>query len=123
MFILSLFSSVKFLKCCSSEQESISFDHTGVLCHIVSSGSSSCTCIGKNRSFQPSDGSCLCRTGFIFYNELDFKSSTSDSELDCQPEVSPRYFCCIKFPVFFIFGQFTQTYSPPSKTICLCLNF
>ncbi|XP_024911023.1 cell death abnormality protein 1-like [Cynoglossus semilaevis] len=53
-------------------------------------GSSSCVCIGKNRSFQHSDGSCVCRTGFIFYNDLDFKSSTSDSELDCQPEVNPR---------------------------------
>nr|XP_054598666.1 uncharacterized protein si:ch211-286b4.4 [Nothobranchius furzeri] len=53
-------------------------------------GSSSCTCIGKNRAFQPSDGSCLCRTGFIFYNELDLKSSTSDSQLDCQPEVNRR---------------------------------
>ncbi|XP_074536526.1 uncharacterized protein LOC141798463 [Halichoeres trimaculatus] len=53
-------------------------------------GSSSCTCIGKNRAFQHSDGSCLCRTGFIFYNELDFKSSTSDSEFDCQPEVNKR---------------------------------
>ncbi|KAA8594284.1 hypothetical protein FQN60_005118, partial [Etheostoma spectabile] len=53
-------------------------------------GSSSCTCLGKNRAFQHSDGSCLCRTGFIFYNELDFKSSTSDSELDCQPEANRR---------------------------------
>nr|XP_057935999.1 SCO-spondin isoform X4 [Doryrhamphus excisus] len=53
-------------------------------------GSSSCACIGKNRAFQHSDGSCLCRTGFIFYNELDFKSSASDSELDCQPEMNRR---------------------------------
>ncbi|XP_019743138.1 zonadhesin [Hippocampus comes] len=53
-------------------------------------GSSSCTCIGKNRSFQRSDGACLCRTGFIFYNELDFKSTTSDSALDCQPEMYMR---------------------------------
>ncbi|KAM4567238.1 uncharacterized protein PAE49_010636 isoform 2-T2 [Odontesthes bonariensis] len=53
-------------------------------------GSSSCICIGDNRAFQYSDGSCVCRTGFIFYNELDFKSSTSDSELDCQPEVNRR---------------------------------
>ncbi|XP_038155551.1 uncharacterized protein LOC119792815 [Cyprinodon tularosa] len=53
-------------------------------------GSSSCTCTGKNRAFQYSDGSCLCRTGFIYYNELDFKSSTSDSKLDCQPEVNRR---------------------------------
>ncbi|XP_059369693.1 uncharacterized protein LOC132107607 [Carassius carassius] len=53
-------------------------------------GASSCTCIGKNRAFQQSDGSCLCKTGFVFYNELDFKSSTADSELDCQPEVKKR---------------------------------
>lgn len=52
------------------------------------SGSTSCTCSGKNRAFQHSDGSCLCRTGFIFYDKLDFKSSTADSGLDCQPEVS-----------------------------------
>nr|XP_020509773.2 uncharacterized protein LOC109999162 [Labrus bergylta] len=57
---------------------------------ISLAGSSSCTCLGKNRAFHPSDGSCLCRTGFIFYNELDFKSFTADSELDCQPEVSKR---------------------------------
>ncbi|XP_028320851.1 uncharacterized protein LOC114474630 [Gouania willdenowi] len=54
------------------------------------SGSSSCTCIGQNRAFQYSDGSCLCRTGFIFYNQLDFKRATADSKLDCQPEVNKR---------------------------------
>ncbi|KAJ7990481.1 hypothetical protein DPEC_G00300770 [Dallia pectoralis] len=53
-------------------------------------GASSCTCVGKNRAFQVSDGSCLCRTGFVFYNDLDFKSSISDSKLDCQPEVNAR---------------------------------
>ncbi|XP_077467725.1 uncharacterized protein LOC144083617 [Stigmatopora argus] len=54
------------------------------------SGSSSCTCIGKNRAFHRSDGACVCRTGFIFYNELDFKSSIYDSALDCQPELYKR---------------------------------
>ncbi|XP_067220463.1 multiple epidermal growth factor-like domains protein 11 [Chanodichthys erythropterus] len=53
-------------------------------------GASSCTCIGKNRAFQHSDGSCLCKTGFVFYDQLDFKSSIADSELDCQPEVKKR---------------------------------
>ncbi|XP_049323141.1 zonadhesin isoform X1 [Astyanax mexicanus] len=53
-------------------------------------GASSCVCIGKNRVFQHSDGSCLCKTGYVFYNELDFKSSSTDSDLDCQPEVSKR---------------------------------
>ncbi|TSQ58043.1 Sodium channel subunit beta-3 [Bagarius yarrelli] len=51
---------------------------------------SSCMCIGKNRAFQHSDGSCVCKAGYVFYNELDFKSSTADSTLDCQPEVSER---------------------------------
>ncbi|CAL8373176.1 unnamed protein product [Gadus morhua 'NCC'] len=46
--------------------------------------------MGKNRAFQHSDGSCLCRTGFIFYNQLDFKSSSADSQVDCQPEVNRR---------------------------------
>ncbi|XP_075892173.1 uncharacterized protein LOC142895201 [Nelusetta ayraudi] len=53
-------------------------------------GSPSCTCSGKNRAFQHSDGSCLCRTGFIFYDKLDFKRSTADSGLDCQPEANQR---------------------------------
>lgn len=51
------------------------------------SGASSCKCIGKNRAFQHSDGSCVCKAGYVFYNELDFKSSSGDSDLDCQPEV------------------------------------
>lgn len=50
-------------------------------------GASSCMCIGKNRAFQHSDGSCVCKAGYVFYNELDFKSSSADSALDCQPEV------------------------------------
>ncbi|XP_066570276.1 multiple epidermal growth factor-like domains protein 11 [Amia ocellicauda] len=53
-------------------------------------GSASCTCLGLNRAFQQSDGSCVCMAGFIFFNELDQKSSTSDSDLDCQPEVNER---------------------------------
>ncbi|XP_072319176.1 uncharacterized protein [Eucyclogobius newberryi] len=55
-----------------------------------SPGSSSCACIGKNRAFQPSDGSCLCRTAFVYYDEQDFRSSSSDSVSDCQPEVNRR---------------------------------
>jgi len=25
---------------------------------------------GFNRAFQPSDGSCICKSGFIYYNEI-----------------------------------------------------
>ncbi|XP_067102747.1 uncharacterized protein si:ch211-286b4.4 [Osmerus mordax] len=53
-------------------------------------GSSSCTCMGENRAFQHSDGSCVCRTGFVFYDDLDFRSSSADSPQDCQPEVNRR---------------------------------
>ncbi|XP_066500606.1 zonadhesin [Hoplias malabaricus] len=53
-------------------------------------GATSCVCLGKNRVFQHSDGSCLCKTSYVFYNELDFKSSSTDSDLDCQPEVNKR---------------------------------
>src|SRR4029434_5874328 len=50
-------------------------------------GPPTCSLNGRKRAFQPSDGSCLCQTGFVFYNQLDFKSSSADSRLDCQPEV------------------------------------
>ncbi|XP_076833089.1 uncharacterized protein LOC143478045 [Brachyhypopomus gauderio] len=53
-------------------------------------GATSCTCMGKNRAFQHSDGSCLCKAGYVFYDELDFKRSSADSVLDCQPEVNKR---------------------------------
>ncbi|XP_028816958.1 zonadhesin [Denticeps clupeoides] len=55
-------------------------------------GSSSCSCIGKNRAFQQSDGSCVCKAGFVFYNQMDFKSTSMDSDLDCQPEVRIWHF-------------------------------
>ncbi|KAJ8368245.1 hypothetical protein SKAU_G00082730 [Synaphobranchus kaupii] len=51
---------------------------TGRFCFLYLSGS--------EPGLQHSDGSCLCRTGFVFYNKLDYKSSDADSELDCQPE-------------------------------------
>ncbi|XP_048837628.1 uncharacterized protein si:ch211-286b4.4 [Brienomyrus brachyistius] len=53
-------------------------------------GAASCTCFGQNRAFQHSDGSCLCLTGFVFYNTLDHRIRESDSQLDCQPEVNER---------------------------------
>lgn len=55
---------------------------------IFFAGASSCMCIGKNRAFQHSDGFCVCKAGYVFYNALDFKSSSADSDLDCQPEVA-----------------------------------
>ncbi|GCB79698.1 hypothetical protein scyTo_0016994, partial [Scyliorhinus torazame] len=53
-------------------------------------GSRTCKCRGFNRAFQESDGSCICKTGYVYYNEADQKSSNSNSDLDCYPEVNDR---------------------------------
>ena len=80
----SVLSSLTLLLC---YHNNINF-YMQPLPHTVDlAGSSSCTCMGENRAFQRSDGSCVCRTGFVFYDELDFRSSSADSPQDCQPEV------------------------------------
>ncbi|RXM94816.1 hypothetical protein EOD39_17575 [Acipenser ruthenus] len=53
-------------------------------------GADSCICRGLNRAFQQSDGSCICRAGYVYYNELDQKRSTGNSDMDCQSEVNER---------------------------------
>ncbi|GCC23266.1 hypothetical protein chiPu_0001660 [Chiloscyllium punctatum] len=53
-------------------------------------GSITCKCQGFNRAFQESDGSCICKTGHVYYDETDQKSSNSNSDMDCYPEVYDR---------------------------------
>ncbi|XP_069750653.1 uncharacterized protein [Narcine bancroftii] len=53
-------------------------------------GSTTCKCFGLNRAFQESDGSCICKAGYVYYNEADQKSSNSNSGMDCYPEVDDR---------------------------------
>ncbi|EDO39340.1 predicted protein, partial [Nematostella vectensis] len=48
-------------------------------------GAATCTCIGKFRSFQLSDRSCICQSGYVCYNE-DLTVLEGNSEKDCQPE-------------------------------------
>ena len=50
-------------------------------------GQELCTCLCKNRYFQVSDGSCDCRSGYVFYGVADKKQEDGNSDLDCQPEV------------------------------------
>jgi hypothetical protein len=47
----------------------------------------SCTCLGLNRVYQPSDGVCLCSPGFEFVDESFTKRSEEDGVQPCQPLV------------------------------------
>ena len=53
-------------------------------------GESECTCVGKNRAFQPSDGQCLCLPGFEYVDAALNTHSALDGVEDCQPIVYPR---------------------------------
>ena len=53
-------------------------------------GSALCTCVGKNRAFQPGDGYCICSPGYEFVNSNLVVSSEDDGSYDCQPVVYSR---------------------------------
>ena len=47
-------------------------------------GSSMCSCRGKYRYYLPSDGSCLCLSGYIYYDEASELAKDGDSAENCQ---------------------------------------
>jgi hypothetical protein len=63
------------------------------LCGKCSSSSTStlgaklCSCVGKNRAFQPNDGFCICIPGYQFVDANMIVSSEKDGSYDCQPIV------------------------------------
>eukprot|EP01135_Chromosphaera_perkinsii_P006890 Nk52_evm45s621 gene=Nk52_evmTU45s621 len=52
-------------------------------------GQTKCGCTGAFRVFQPSDGSCVCQPGYMFFND-DGSEGTGNSDIDCQPIVYDR---------------------------------
>lgn len=53
-------------------------------------GADTCQCTGTGRSYQISDGMCICKPGYIFYNEDFSISNDSDATSDCQPYIYDR---------------------------------
>ena len=60
-------------------------------------GQSKCQCIGQNRAFQVSDGSCTCKSGYIFYDDIDVQKSEGNSDKDCQRIVSHHIYIAFFF--------------------------
>ena len=58
-----------------------------------SGDATTCICVGRNRQFFPSDGTCICFSGYVYYDEADKRESEADSNLDCQPLVSSLCVC------------------------------
>ena len=68
-------------------------------------GSSKCNCKGKNRAFQVSDGACVCKLAYIFYDELNLKQTEGNSDLDCQELVSFKTDCIFVYRVVTVYSS------------------
>lgn len=53
-------------------------------------GAATCTCTGAFRVYQSSDKMCVCRPGYIFYNEDLSVGDDTDGTSDCQPFIYNR---------------------------------
>ncbi|KAL8431209.1 hypothetical protein Efla_000154 [Eimeria flavescens] len=50
-------------------------------------GQTTCSCLGKHRWFQHTQGSCICEGGYESYGPTGISLSNTDSALNCQPIV------------------------------------
>lgn len=57
---------------------------------LTISGQEKCECIGRYRSFQTIDGSCVCWSGYVYFDEIDTEQTEGNSDGDCQPVVDAR---------------------------------
>ena len=64
--------------------------------------STTCTCRGANRAFQPGDGQCICDSGFEFFDVNNVRQGAKDGDTDCQPIV---YSICEEGEVRFFDGS------------------
>ena len=55
-----------------------------------------CDCLGLNRMFSLSDGSCYCKSGYIYYDDVDVKKEEGNSDKDCQLIVSLSSFFTVR---------------------------
>lgn len=49
-----------------------------------------CSCDGQYRSFQKSNGACVCLSGYVYFDEVDTQKSVENSDMDCQQIVDAR---------------------------------
>ena len=53
-------------------------------------GATVCSCTGLNRYFLTSDGSCRCKSGFVYYDETETMRTDGNSNENCQRTVEER---------------------------------
>lgn len=57
---------------------------------VSAEGQTLCTCLGQSRSFQSSDGACVCLLGYVFDDPSSREREDGDSDLDCRPMDADR---------------------------------
>ncbi len=93
---LKLLIIINFRSCTSCRPGTYQYNTGRDSCYRCSSssfsttGSTLCTCLGKNRAFQPKDGWCVCSPGYEFVDSNFVVSSENDGVYDCQPIVYDR---------------------------------
>jgi hypothetical protein len=74
--VISLFSiGVRRCRTCGSSTQGANSNRT------------SCVCTGQNRRFSPTDGACICQSGYVFVDTISRVQVETDGVEDCQIRV------------------------------------